>query len=178
MAAQPVKLITDGRLEDYLIGREPVKDFAQSNGHGRAGIRGSARPMIGVLKITAKNGLTDEELNRKLMDMAKDSGLKSVYFVQTMAGDTPRLIYRVNADGTRQLLRGAKLEEIDYRAPRSSIVGRGQRPVCGQLFRRRAADRAGARAPVRRCHHQAGQREKRQAAVLSPAGVIETRSRE
>jgi len=134
VAAQPVKLITDGRLEDYLIGREPVKDFAQSNGHGRAGIRGSARPMIGVLKITAKNGLTDEELNRKLMDMAKDSGLKSVYFVQTMAGDTPRLIYRVNADGTRQLLRGAKLEEIDYRALRSSIEAAGKDLFAANYF--------------------------------------------
>ena len=36
--AQAVNLITAGKLESYLVGREPVKDFPQSNGHGRAGI--------------------------------------------------------------------------------------------------------------------------------------------
>jgi TldD protein len=58
-----------------------VKDFPQSNGHGRAGIAGGPRPSIGVLKVTAQDGLTDEELNKKLLDMAKDRGLKSVYYV-------------------------------------------------------------------------------------------------
>jgi hypothetical protein len=132
--AQPVKLVTAGRLQNYLIGREPVKDFAQSNGHGRAGVTGTARPLLGVLKITAQNGLTDEELNRKLMDMAKDRGLKSVYYVQTMAGETPRLIYRVNADGTRQLVRGAQLADIDQRALRSSIEAAGKDLFAANYF--------------------------------------------
>ena len=61
--AQAVKLVEAGRLENYLIGREPVRDFPQSNGHGRAGITGAARPMIGVLKVTAEDGLSDAELN-------------------------------------------------------------------------------------------------------------------
>jgi predicted Zn-dependent protease len=42
--AQTVKLVTDGKLENYLIGREPVRDFPQSNGHGRAGVTGPPRP--------------------------------------------------------------------------------------------------------------------------------------
>ena len=58
-----------------------MRDFPQSNGHGRAGIAGAPTPSIGVLKVTAKDGLTDEELNRKLLDLAKDRGLKSVYYV-------------------------------------------------------------------------------------------------
>ena len=52
-----------------------MRDFPQSNGHGRAGVTGPARPMIGVLKITADNGLTDDDLNQKLLAMAKDRGL-------------------------------------------------------------------------------------------------------
>ena len=54
--AQAVKLVVAGRLENYLLGREPVRDFPQSNGHGRAGITGGARPSIGVLKVSAENG--------------------------------------------------------------------------------------------------------------------------
>jgi TldD protein len=42
--AQAVKLVVAGRLENYLIGREPVRDFPQSNGHGRAGITEPPRP--------------------------------------------------------------------------------------------------------------------------------------
>jgi len=33
--AQAVKLVSEGRLENYLVSREPVRDFPQSNGHGR-----------------------------------------------------------------------------------------------------------------------------------------------
>ena len=125
--AQAVKLVTAGRLENYLIGREPVRDFPQSNGHGRAGITGGARPMIGVLDVTAKDGLSDEELNRKLLDIARDRGLKSVYFVQTLGGEmTPRLLYRASPDGKRELVRGAVLDDLDQRALRSSVEAAGK----------------------------------------------------
>jgi predicted Zn-dependent protease len=125
--AQAVKLVTDGKLEGYLLGREPVRDFPQSNGHGRAGITGAARPSIGVLKVSAKDGVTDEELNKKLMDMAKDRGLKSVYFVETLGGEmTPRLLYRVSPDGKRELVRGAALDDLDQRALRSSVEAAGK----------------------------------------------------
>jgi TldD protein len=125
--AQAVKLVENGRLENYLIGREPIKDFPQSNGHGRAGLTGAPRPSIGVLKVSAQNGLSDEELNQKLLAMAKDRGLKSVYFVETLGGElTPRLLYRVNQDGTRTLVRGAVLDDIDQRALRSSVEAAGK----------------------------------------------------
>ena len=127
VAAQAVKLVTAGRLENYLLGREPVRDFPQSNGHGRAGITGAARPAIGVLKIEAAKGSSDEELNSKLLAMAKDRELKSVYYVQTLGGEmTPRLLYRMNTDGTRELVRGAVLGDIDQRALRSSVAAAGK----------------------------------------------------
>ena len=129
--AQAVKLVTEGKLENYLLGREPVRDFPLSNGHGRGGIGAAARPAIGVLQITAKEGLSDDELNRKLLDLAKDRGLKSVYYVQTMAGEsTPRLLYRVTPDGTpagkRELVRGATLDDLDQRALRSGVEAAGK----------------------------------------------------
>ena len=125
--AQAVKLVDAGRLDNYLIGRQPVRDFPQSNGHGRAGITGAARPMIGVLKITAENGLSDDDLNQKLLALAKDRGLSSVYFVETLGGAlTPRLLYRISLDGKRKLVRGAVLDDIDERALRSSIEAAGK----------------------------------------------------
>jgi TldD protein len=133
--AQAVKLVTDGRLENYLIGRQPVRDFPQSNGHGRAGITGPAHPMIGVLKVTAENGLSNDELSKKLLDMAKDRGLSSVYYVETMGGDrSPRLLYRIGADGKRELVRGAVLSDIDERALRSSIEAAGKELFVANYF--------------------------------------------
>ncbi len=125
--AQAVKLVTAGRLENYLLGREPVRDFPQSNGHGRAGITGPPNPAIGVLKVTSKDGLADDELNRKLLDLAKDRGLKGAYFAATLGGElTPRLLYRVGLDGKRELVRGATLDDLDQRALRSSVEAAGK----------------------------------------------------
>lgn len=125
--AQQVNLITSGKLVGYLVGRQPVRDFPQSNGHARGSLTGAPRPVIGVMKVTAKNGLTDEELNSKLLAMAKDRELKNVYYVQTLGGaSNPRLLYRVTPDGKRELVRGAVLDDLDERALRSSVEAAGK----------------------------------------------------
>jgi len=104
-----------------------VRDFTESNGHGRAPVAGAPRPAIGVMKVTAENGVPDDELNRKLLDMAKDRGLKSTYYVETLGGAlSPRLLYRVRLDGRRELVRGAALADLDQRALRSSVEAAGK----------------------------------------------------
>ena len=125
--AQTVKLVTDGHLENYLIGRTPVRDFPESNGHARAGVTGTPHPVIGVMKVTAQQGLSDDELNRKLLEIGKDRGLKSVYYVETLGTETtPRLLYRIDMDGKRTLVRGAVLDDLDQRALRSGIAAAGK----------------------------------------------------
>jgi TldD protein len=127
--AQSVKLISDGRLENYLIGREPVRDFPKSNGHGRAALTGPARPEISVLNVSAHKGLSDDELNQKLLSLARDRGLQSVYYVETMGPElTPRLLYKITADGKRELVRGATLDDLDQRALRSGVIAAGKEP--------------------------------------------------
>ncbi len=127
LQAQSVELIKNGKLINYLVGRQPVKDFPGSNGHGRAGLFAEPHPSIGVLMITAKNGLTEAQLNQKLLDQAKDRGLENVYVVAAISGGMkPRLLYKVTLDGKRTLVRGAKLEDVDLRALRSGIVAAGK----------------------------------------------------
>jgi predicted Zn-dependent protease len=124
--AKAVQLVTAGKLENYLIGREPVRDFPQSNGHARASVSGPARPTTGVLKISATNGLPDADLEKKLLDMARDRGLNNVYYAATMgSGLTPRILYKLSLDGKRQLVRGAVLSDLDQRTLRSGIEAAG-----------------------------------------------------
>jgi predicted Zn-dependent protease len=134
--AQRVELVKDGKLVGYLLGREPIKDFPQSNGHGRAESGRAPDPRIGVLEVVAANGLSDEDLEKKLLDMGKDQGLSYVYIVEVMGGSsTPRTLYRVNvADGKRQLVRGGKLADFNLRAFRKSIVAAGNKPYVRSEF--------------------------------------------
>ncbi|HZB89545.1 MAG TPA: metallopeptidase TldD-related protein [Terracidiphilus sp.] len=125
--AQAVPLVTAGKLENYLIGREPIRDFPQSNGHARASIGGPAHPALGVLKITAENGLSRDDLQNKLLALAKDRGLASAYYVDTLGGPlAPRLLYRITPDGKRELVRGAHLADLDQRALRTGIEAAGK----------------------------------------------------
>jgi TldD protein len=127
--AQSVDIVSNGTLQNYLIGREPIKDFPSSNGHGRAAPAQAAHARVGVLIVKPKETVPAAELNKKLLEMAKDRGT-DVYAVETMGGNevTPRLLYRVHPDGTRQLVRGAAFDEVDARSLRSDIVAAGDDP--------------------------------------------------
>jgi TldD protein len=124
--AQSVDVIDKGTLENFLIGREPVKDFPTSNGHGRAAPGQAAHSRTGVLIFKASQPLSKADLNKRLLDMAKQQR-RDVYAVETLGGGEllPRLLYRVHADGSRQLVRGAVFDELDTRSLRSDIVAAG-----------------------------------------------------
>jgi len=126
--AQSVDIVVHGKLENFLIGREPVKDFATSNGHGRAAPAQAAHSRSGVVLVKADQPVSKDELNKRLLAMAKEQN-KDVYAVETLGGELiPRLLYRVKADGTRQLVRGAVFDELDNRSLRSGIVAIGNDP--------------------------------------------------
>jgi TldD protein len=126
--AQSVDIVVHGKLENFLIGREPIKDLVTSNGHGRAAPAQAAHSRSGVVLVKADQPLSKEALNQRLLAMAKEQN-KDVYAVETLGGELiPRLLYRVKADGTRQLVRGAVFDELDNRSLRSGIVAVGDDP--------------------------------------------------
>src|SRR5271156_864001 len=50
----PLPVIKDGILVEYLLGRMPIRDFADSNGHGRAAPGQAPAPNIGILILQPK----------------------------------------------------------------------------------------------------------------------------
>jgi hypothetical protein len=123
--AQSVDVVVNGKLQNYLIGRTPIRDFHDSNGHGRAPVGQAAHPRSGVMIFKSKAPLSAAKMNERLLAMAKEQG-RDVYYVETLGGPlAPRLLYLVHPDGTRQLVRGAVFDELDNRSLRSDIIAAG-----------------------------------------------------
>jgi len=128
--AQPVTLVDDGTLINYLVGRQPIRDFPSSNGHGRAGAGTYPAPNLGVLLIKSKEAQSPEELKKRVIQMITDQGKPYGYRVETLGpGNSPRLLYRVYPDGHEELVRGAVFSELDVRALRSDLIAVGNDPL-------------------------------------------------
>lgn len=130
--AAPVTVVDHGKLVNYLLGREPVKDFPNSNGHGRAPLAGPVHPHAGVLVVKVDDPLTTDQLHSRLLALAKQQG-RDVYEVQTLGGElSPRVLFRLSPDGKRTLVRGAVFDELDQRSLRSGILAAGGKPFVAQ----------------------------------------------
>jgi len=129
---EPVDIVVHGKLMNYLVGRQPVKDFPESNGHGRAALGQSAHSRAGVVIIKSSDPLSTEAMRARLLALAKEQG-RDVYMVETLSGElAPRVLYRVSPDGKRTLVRGAVFDELDQRAIRSGILAAGGKPYIAQ----------------------------------------------
>jgi len=127
--AQPVTLVDNGTLINYLVGRQPIRDFPVSNGHGRAGAGTFPAPNLGVLLLKSKEAQSPEELKKRVIQMITDQGKPYGYRVETLGpGNSPRLLYRVYPDSHEQLVRGAVFSELDVRALRSDLIAVGNDP--------------------------------------------------
>jgi TldD protein len=129
--AQPVTVVNQGMLVNYLVGRQPLRDFPASNGHGRATPGGSPQPSLGVLLFKSSEPETTKQLNDKLRQMASEEGQPYGYRVDTLGpGNSPRLLYRVYVkDGHEELVRGAVFNELDVRALRNDLTAMGDDPL-------------------------------------------------
>jgi len=134
VAAQRVSLIEKGTLVNYLLGREPIRGFPQSNGHGRAplplaaaAMAGSPAPHNSNLIVTSSEPLAKDALKSKFMDLCRQRDLPYCYRVETFGPKlTPRLLYRVwTKDGHEELVRGGSFGDLDTRALRSDLVAAG-----------------------------------------------------
>ena len=125
--AQKVSLVEKGKLVNFLIGRQPIRDFPKSNGHGRAGLGRAPGPESGVLIVESSEPRTAAELKMKLIELAKQHDLKYGYFVESMGGrSAPRVLRRVWVnDGHEELVRGGLFGELDTRSLRSDVIAAG-----------------------------------------------------
>jgi TldD protein len=119
-----VDAVENGVLKNFLMSRMPIKNFSQSNGHGRRqpGLMPTGRQ--GNLIVTSTNTVKDAELREKFIEEIKKQGKPyGLYFDDIQGGFTltqraapqafqviPVMVYRVYADGRPdELVRGVDI---------------------------------------------------------------------
>jgi TldD protein len=122
--AQRVPLVTQGRLDGYLLSRKPVRPFTHSNGHARS--QGGQPPVARManLVVSSSRQVPMAELKRMLLAEARRQGKPFGLIVRDVSGGNtntgswgyqafkgvPRLIYRVDVEtGREELVRGVEL---------------------------------------------------------------------
>jgi predicted Zn-dependent protease len=121
MPATRVEVIQNGILMSFLMSRMPIRNFGNSNGHGRAQAGFMPTGRQGNLIVTSSRTVKDSELRQKLIDEVKKQGKPyGLYFEDIQGGFTlthralpqafqvlPVLVWRVYADGRPdELVRG------------------------------------------------------------------------
>jgi TldD protein len=125
--AQRVPVVENGKLV-YLVGREPIRDFPASNGHGRARAPSNLPgPSLGNLIVTASESLSPAELKKKFIELCRQRDLPYGYYVETFGPQrAPRLLYKIWVkDGHEELVRGGSFGDLDIRALRNDLVAAG-----------------------------------------------------
>jgi PmbA/TldA metallopeptidase C-terminal domain len=126
--AEPVHVVENGVLTHYLMGREPIRDFPNSNGHGRATPARGPNPSLSNLFLTGSHTFSRAELKQKMIDMCRQQGKPFGYILRTVISSNlyPLMLYRVYVqDGHEELVRGAIFKELDTRALRNDLIAIG-----------------------------------------------------
>jgi hypothetical protein len=142
VAAQRIELVKKGVLADLLMTRRPNEKIGVSNGHARAAFDLLPTASFSNLELRSRRrGLKAYRLERELLRRAREDGYDYAYVIATLRdggvlGPVPRdaaeiyatgrkvalplpaMIYRIDGDGTRTLVRGAILSPASMRALR------------------------------------------------------------
>jgi len=148
--SRKVEVIKDGVLKNFLMSRMPIKNFEQSNGHGRNQPGRMPTGRQGNLIVTSTQTVPEADMRQKLIDEVKKQGKPyGLYFDDIQGGFTlttrslpqafqvlPVLVYKVYADGRPdELVRGVDIVGTPL-AALTRILTTGDQPkvfngVCG-----------------------------------------------
>lgn len=122
--AQNVSLIEDGILKNFLMARSPIKDFPNSNGHGRKAAGKNVISRMGNTYVKASQTISPQELRAKLIEEIKAQNKPYGLYIEDISGgftmiDTsspqafkvnPLLVYKVYPDGRPdEIIRGVDI---------------------------------------------------------------------
>ncbi|MBS1952950.1 MAG: hypothetical protein JST89_02130 [Cyanobacteria bacterium SZAS-4] len=136
--AKKLTLVDNGVLKGFCQSRLPTRKNAHTNGHSVGG-----HGDYSILKISTAQPASTDQIRQLLFELAKDAGLDYVLVVSRMYDDyqmqeypsgqhrdmrpyvtpaysvqpgSPGFVYKLYADGRRELIRGLEFRNISLRA--------------------------------------------------------------
>lgn len=146
VAPQPVAVVEKGTLKNFLLTRQPVKEYAASNGRARLpGGFGAKQAAISNLFVKAAQTTAAAGLKQRLLEMAKQrskpyalavrktdfpssGSIDELRRLAASAGtankpvSAPLLVYRVYPDGREELVRGLRFRSVTLRTLRDIVA--------------------------------------------------------
>ncbi len=121
--ARRVTVVDKGILKTFLLSRNPIDGFPESNGHGRKQAGNAAVARQSNLIVEATHMVSHAELKKQLLEEVKKQGkpfgmlFDDIQGGFTMTGRTtpnafnvlPVMVYRIYPDGREELVRGVDL---------------------------------------------------------------------
>ena len=121
--ARRVPVIENGVLTNFLMGRTPIEGFPKSNGHGRKNTGFAPVARQSNLIVEVLDTWPRDELKAQLIAMAEAEGKPFGLLFERIQGGytitgrslpnafnvTPTVVYRINLDGSEELVRGVDL---------------------------------------------------------------------
>jgi len=121
--AQRVLLVDKGILKSFLLSRTPVKDFPESNGHGRSSAGEKPRARMGNTIVQSSKTVPFAKLKEMLIDEVKKQNKPYGLIIKNIIGGSthtstwgyqaykgiPEMVYRVFPDGREELVRGVEI---------------------------------------------------------------------
>lgn len=138
--AKPLRLVENGVLKNYLLTRQPVRGFSDSNGRARMdGPFGASTAGISNLFIGSSDAVPAGEMKKKLIELIRQRGkpygiaVRRLDFpaaapvnelrllMATSPGavhplSAPTLVYKVFPDGREELVRGMRFHGVNVRS--------------------------------------------------------------
>ncbi len=139
---QPVTVIENGVFKTPLLSRQPIAGFTASNGHGR--LPGSYQQRLATLSnlfVKSSETVAAADLKKQLLGMIKQRGkpygiiVRAMDYPSSASGDelrrlavslgngasgivlsSPLLVYKVDAEGKEELVRGLRFRGLNLRA--------------------------------------------------------------
>ncbi|HNW42940.1 MAG TPA: metallopeptidase TldD-related protein [Elusimicrobiales bacterium] len=131
----PLELVKNGKLTGFYMGRGPVKEFRNSNGHGRGFYNEFSSPRPGNVFFSANpdKRAAPATLKKELLRLAAENGLDYALLVRRLDTEDqkksedllagPVLAYKVSVkDGSETVLGGAEWTGVTFRALRDILL--------------------------------------------------------
>ncbi len=121
--SQPVVMIENGVLKNFLMSSSPINGFPVSNGHGRRAMGRRPVARMGNTRVIASETVSYDTLEKMLVEEINRQGKPYGFIIDDLSGGftmtgtgmpqvfklEPKYVYRIYADGRKEVVRGADL---------------------------------------------------------------------